>query len=67
MELIETTPELFNFDLDKLQLIVNGNSIPLVGTYDELWFPGKELCMVMEYQHPKKALLDHVKLKHKKP
>ena len=65
MELIETTPELFNFDLDKLQLIVNGVSIPLVGTYDEPWFPGKELCMVMDYNDFKKTLLNNVKSKHK--
>jgi prophage antirepressor-like protein len=65
MELVETAAELFNFDLDKLQLIVNGVSIPLVGTYDELWFPGKELCMVMEYKDTKNALFHNVKPKHK--
>jgi hypothetical protein len=64
MELVETTPELFNFDLDKLKLIVNGVSIPLVGTYDELWFPGKELCMVMEYKNVFDALSKYVKPKH---
>jgi len=65
MELIETTPELFNFDLDKLQLIVNGVTISLVGTYDELWFPGKEICMVMDYKDTQKTLFNNVKLKHK--
>jgi prophage antirepressor-like protein len=66
MELVETTiPELFKFDLDKLELTVNGVTIALVGTYDEPWFPGKELCMVMGYLHPNKALFDHVKTVHK--
>jgi len=63
MELIETTPELFNFDLDKLQLIVNRVTIPLVGTYDELWFPGKEICTTLGYKDTQNALYLHVKPK----
>jgi prophage antirepressor-like protein len=67
MELVAKTtmPELFKFDLNKLELIVNGVTIALVGTYEEPWFPGKELCMIMGYHNPKKALLNHVKRIHK--
>jgi len=46
-------------------LIVNGVTIPLVGTYDELWFPAKELCMVMEYKDTKNALFHNVKPRQK--
>jgi hypothetical protein len=64
---MDLTPELFNFDLDKLQLIVNEFTIPLVGTYDEPWFSGKEFCIALGYQCPKKTLLDHIKNNHKIP
>jgi very-short-patch-repair endonuclease len=66
MEIVETTPQLFKFDLDKFELNVNGVTIALVGTHDEPWFPGKKLCMIMGYKNTKDALLKNVKSKHKK-
>jgi prophage antirepressor-like protein len=65
MELATATQELFNFDLDKHRLIIDGVTIPLVVTYEEVWFPGKEICKVMEYQRPNKTLLEHIKSKHR--
>jgi hypothetical protein len=62
---MELTPELFNFDLDKFQLIVNGITIPLVGTYDSPWFSGKEICLALGYKDTKNVLFLHVKPKHK--
>jgi prophage antirepressor-like protein len=40
--------------------------IKIVGTYDEPYFCGKDLCAILEYKSARKALQDHVKLKHKK-
>ena len=56
---------LFNFDLDKLQMTINGIPVTLVGTYDSPWFSGKELCMGFGYKDMKDALYTHVKPKHK--
>ena len=56
---------LFNFDLENFQMTINNVPITLVGNYDSPWFSGKEICMVLGYLHPKKALLDNVKPKHK--
>jgi prophage antirepressor-like protein len=66
MELVQTTiPKLFNFDLDKFELTVNGVTIALVGTYNEPWFPGKELCIIMGYKDTQKTLYNNVTNTHK--
>ena len=56
---------LSNFDLDKLQMTINGILVTLVGTYDSPWSSGKELCMGFGYKIIKNALCLHVKSKHK--
>jgi very-short-patch-repair endonuclease len=65
MEIVETTPQQFKFNLDKFELTVNGFTIALVGTHDEPWFPGKEICMTMRYKDTKSVLLKNVESKHK--
>jgi prophage antirepressor-like protein len=55
----------FEFDFNKLEITVNEVTIALVGTYNEPWFPAKELCMILGYNDPEKALVDYVNTVHK--
>ena len=43
-----------------------GQKIKIVGTYDDPYFCGKDVCNILEYKDVKKALQEHVKPKHKK-
>jgi prophage antirepressor-like protein len=43
-----------------------GQQIKIIGTYDEPYFCGKDICTILEYKDVKKALKQHVKPKHKK-
>ena len=43
-----------------------GQQIKIVGTFDDPYFCGKDVCAILEYKSARKALQDHVKLKHKK-
>ena len=40
--------------------------IKIVGTYEDPYFCGKDVCEILEYKDIKVALQDHVKDKHKK-
>jgi prophage antirepressor-like protein len=40
--------------------------IKIVGTYDNLFFCGKDVCAILEYKDVKDALQNHVKPKYKK-
>jgi len=43
-----------------------GQKIKIVGTFDDPYFCGIDVCTILEYKSARKALQDHVKLKHKK-
>ena len=43
-----------------------GQQIKIVGTFDDPYFCGKDVCTILEYSNVKKALQEHVKPKHKK-
>ena len=43
-----------------------GQQIKIVGTFDDPYFCGKDVCAILEYSNVKKALQEHVKPKHKK-
>jgi very-short-patch-repair endonuclease len=40
--------------------------IKIVGTYEDPYFCGKDVCEILEYKYIKQALREHVKEKHKK-
>jgi very-short-patch-repair endonuclease len=40
--------------------------IRIVGTYEDPYFCGKDVCEILEYKYIKQALFEHVKEKHKK-
>ena len=42
------------------------SQIKIVGTYEDPYFCGRDVCDVLEYSNTKKALLEHVRSKHKK-
>jgi prophage antirepressor-like protein len=52
--------DLFAYDMNTKEMIVNGTSITVVGTCDEPWFSGKELCSSLGYKDVKKALQNNV-------
>jgi prophage antirepressor-like protein len=43
-----------------------GQKIKIVGTFDDPYFCGIDVCTILEYTNVKKALQNHVKPKHKK-
>lgn len=43
--------ELFNFE---------GNEVRTVIMNDDVWFVGKDVCNILGYSNPRKALSDHV-------
>jgi len=57
---------LFKFNDKADKLVVNGKDIPIIGTYDEPWLAGKELCEALGYKDPKYTLQNNVREKHKK-
>jgi prophage antirepressor-like protein len=48
-------PDYVTFEVDGRQ-----NHVRIVGTNEEPWFCGKDLCVVLEYEHQKKALQTNV-------
>jgi len=58
--------QLFKFNDQANRLVVNGKEVTVIGTYDEPWFAGKELCEALGYKDPKCALQDNIKEKHKR-
>jgi prophage antirepressor-like protein len=42
------------------------NEVKVVGTFEEPWFCGKDVCEILEYADNKKALQTHVKKEYKK-
>lgn len=43
-----------------------GQKIKIIGTYDDPYFCGKDVCAILEYSSAKVALQEHVKPKYKK-
>ena len=43
-----------------------GQKIKIVGTYDDPYFCGKDVCAILGYKNAKVALQEHVKPKYKK-
>jgi len=48
-------PDYVTFEVDGKQ-----NHVRIVGTNDEPWFCGKDLCVVLEYSQPRQALQNNV-------
>jgi len=48
-------PDYITFEVDGQQ-----NHVRIVGTNEEPWFCGRDLCVVLEYEHQKKALQTNV-------
>jgi len=61
--------DLINFQDNYVQFDFQnkpGQKIKIIGTFDDPYFCGKDVCAILEYSSARKALQDHVKPKHKK-
>src|SRR5580700_796163 len=53
---------------NSMKIVLDGKEhfVKLQGTTDEPYFCGKDVCAILGYANIKKALLEHVKPKHKR-
>jgi len=61
--------DLINFQDNYVQFDFQNKpvqKIKIIGTFDDPYFCGKDVCAILEYSSARKALQDHVKPKHKK-
>ncbi len=52
-----------------MEIIKNENlgcELQVIRSDSEIWFKGKSVCDVLGYTNSKKAILDHIREKHKK-